>query len=128
MTRRKILRDNPMESFICEACGKGVSPLVVGGQHRNHCPYCLQSLHLDVIPGDRRSSCRGLMEPISIYVKKDKEWAIVHRCKQCKTIRVNRVAADDNEFLLFTIAAEPILSLPFPAKGILNNLHKVVNQ
>ncbi|GFD80395.1 RNHCP domain-containing protein [Tenacibaculum sp. SSH1-16] len=126
MTRHKILRYNPLESFICEACGKGVSPLEHGGKHRNHCPHCLHSLHLDITPGDRRASCRGIMEPISMYVqKKSRESSIVHRCTQCKTIRVNRIASDDNELLLFTIATEPLLSLPFATKTIISTLHQL---
>ncbi len=125
MTRNKIIRNNPQESFICESCGKGVAPLEHGGQHRNHCPHCLHSLHLDITPGDRRASCRGIMEPISMYVQKNREWSIIHRCTQCKTIRVNRVASDDNELLLFTVATEPLLSLPFPSKTIISTLHEL---
>ena len=125
MTRRKIIRNNPQESFMCESCGKAVTPLELGGQHRNHCPYCLHSVHLDITPGDRRASCRGVMEPISIYVQKNKEWSIVHRCSRCKTVRITRVASDDNELLLFTIATEPLLSLPFPSKTIVSTLHEL---
>jgi predicted RNA-binding Zn-ribbon protein involved in translation (DUF1610 family) len=125
MTRNKIIRDNPHESFICVSCGKGVAPLEFGGQHRNHCPNCLRSFHVDIIPGDRRSSCRGTMEPIGIFVQKNKEWSIIHRCSRCRTIRVNRIASDDNELLLLTLAAEPLMSLPFPSKRIISTLHKL---
>ncbi|WDF05905.1 RNHCP domain-containing protein [Shouchella hunanensis] len=33
------------------------------GSYRNHCPFCLYSKHQDIIPGDRASTCGGLMEP-----------------------------------------------------------------
>jgi predicted RNA-binding Zn-ribbon protein involved in translation (DUF1610 family) len=68
MSRNKILRNNPQESFICLSCGKGVAALEHGGQHRYHCPNCLSSYHVDIIPGDRRSSCCGIMEPIGVCV------------------------------------------------------------
>ncbi|WP_263422222.1 RNHCP domain-containing protein [Vibrio sp. B1FIG11] len=54
----------------------GVAPIKFGGQHRNHCPHCLCSVHMDIKAGDRRSSCRGIMEPISIYVQKKQR--VVH--------------------------------------------------
>ena len=128
MTRKKIIRNNPQESFICESCGKGVAPLELGGQHRNHCPYCLHSLHVDITPGDRRASCRGTMKPISVYVQENKEWSIIHRCSQCKMIRVNRLASDDNELLLFTIATKPLLSLPFSSQTIISTLQELSQQ
>lgn len=122
MTRNNTIRQNPQESFICASCGQGVSPIIYGGQHRNHCPYCLCSVHMDIKAGDRRSSCRGIMQPIGIHVQKNQEWSLIHKCSKCKTIRTNRVAADDNELLLLTIAAEPIMSLPFPSKMVLTRL------
>lgn len=125
MTRNKIIRNNPQESFICVSCGKAVAPLEYGGQHRNHCPHCLSSYHVDIIPGDRRSSCHGIMKPIGIHVQKNKEWSIIHRCSQCKTIKINRIASDDNELFLLTIAAEPLVSLPFPSKKIISTLHRL---
>ena len=108
--------------FTCASCGKAVSPLAYGGQHRNHCPHCLCSLHVDIKPGDKRSSCRGIMTPIGIHVQQNGEWSLIHRCSRCKTIKINRIAHDDNEMLLLTIAAEPMMSLPFPSKKILTTL------
>lgn len=125
MSRNKIIRENPMESFICASCGKAVPPVEFGGKQRNHCPHCLSSVHVDITPGDRRASCRGIMKPISIYVQENKEWSIIHRCNKCKGIRQNRIAADDNELLLLTMAAEPLMSLPFPSKTMISTLHKL---
>ena len=53
------------EAFVCKNCGKTVVPTGAGSDHRNHCPYCLHSQHLDVEPGDREADCGGLMEPVS---------------------------------------------------------------
>ena len=48
-----------------------------GTQHRNHCPNCLTSLHLDNEPGDRAADCGGQMEPVAVWVRKGGEWAII---------------------------------------------------
>lgn len=39
------------EAFTCKVCGWIVTPEGAGSEHRNHCPNCLSSLHLDVEPG-----------------------------------------------------------------------------
>ncbi len=83
-------------SFICENCGKRVSLRAPGTHNRNHCPYCLYSLHLDNDPGDRRSVCRGKMAPVGKMYKKDGEEVVVHRCERCGFERRNRVAGDDD--------------------------------
>lgn len=53
------------ESFTCKVCGRLVVPNGAGSDHRNHCPYCLTSMHLDIEPGDREADCGGAMEPVS---------------------------------------------------------------
>ena len=40
------------EVFVCKNCGREVVPMGAGSDHRNHCPYCLHSVHLDNEPGD----------------------------------------------------------------------------
>ncbi len=47
------------EVFTCKVCGRLVTPEGAGSGHRNHCPNCLTSLHLDVEPGDRAADCGG---------------------------------------------------------------------
>lgn len=57
--------------FKCIYCHKWV-PLdkQIGTTHRNHCPYCLWSKHLDSYSaGDRDSSCGGAMEPLGLTFK-----------------------------------------------------------
>ena len=41
------------DSFTCRVCGRLVTPQGAGSGHRNHCPNCLSSLHVDEEPGDR---------------------------------------------------------------------------
>lgn len=104
--------------FICKACGREVIPEGAGGGHRNHCPNCLMSLHLDNTPGDRSADCGGHMEPIAVWVKNNGEWSILHRCRQCGKISANRIAADDNPMKLMSIAMKPLARPPFPIEYI----------
>lgn len=106
------------ESFTCKVCGRPVVSTGAGSQHRNHCPNCLSSLHVDVDPGDRESDCGGIMEPISVWVRKNGEWAIIHRCGMCGALSPNRIAADDNPMLLMSIAMKPVSLPPFPLEKI----------
>lgn len=106
------------EEFVCRHCGKTVKPMGAGSDHRNHCPKCLYSLHVDIEPGDRESDCEGQMEPISVWVRKGGEWAIIHRCKACGALSSNRVLADDNPMLLMSIAMKPLANPPFPIERI----------
>ncbi len=77
--------------FICGHCGKKVLPLS-NGSYRNHCPFCLYSLHVDGIPGDRSSGCKGLMKPVGIVYNSRKGYQILHRCNVCGFERVNKIA------------------------------------
>lgn len=106
------------ESFTCKVCGRPVVPEGAGSNHRNHCPNCLSSLHVDNEPGDRASNCGGVMEPIAAWVRKNGEWAIIHRCRVCGTLSSNRVAADDNPMKLMSIAMKPLTNPPFPLEKI----------
>jgi hypothetical protein len=89
-------------------------PERASSDHRNHCPNCLSSLHVDIEPGDREADCGGIMEPVAVWVRNKGEWAIIHRCKRCGDLSSNRVAADDNPVKLMSIAMKPIANPPFP--------------
>lgn len=106
------------ESFTCKVCGRLVVPNGAGSDHRNHCPYCLTSMHLDIEPGDREADCGGAMEAVAVWVRKNGEWAIIHRCKICGALSANRIAADDNPLKLMSIAMKPVSSPPFPLEKI----------
>jgi RNHCP domain len=90
-----------------------------GTRHRNHCPTCLWSLHVDDdVPGDRDADCAGSMEPIGVTVRDDGEWALVHRCAGCSTVHVNRIAGDDNPLVLMRLAVRPLAQPPFPLEWL----------
>lgn len=76
--------------FVCAHCGKYVEPL--GYSSRNHCPFCLWSLHVDINPGDRACECGGQMEPIRVETDPRKGFIIVHRCTVCHEIHRCRAA------------------------------------
>ncbi|MCC7145732.1 MAG: RNHCP domain-containing protein [Phycisphaeraceae bacterium] len=102
------------DGFTCAHCHRPVPGTLSGTKHRNHCPICLWSLHVDHQPGDRSASCGGAMEPIAITVKPNGEWAILHRCQNCGAVRINRVAGDDNELALISLALRPLAQPCFP--------------
>lgn len=122
MSRNRVRLERKVNvGFVCLNCGRGVAPTGCGVLHRNHCPRCLYSLHVDLQTGDRRSGCRGAMVPIGIWVHDNGEWSILHRCRRCGSIRSNRIAGDDNEAVLLGIAAKPLSSLPFPVDLLLDS-------
>lgn len=100
-------------SFLCVNCGFNVPLQAQGTSQRNHCPQCLWSAHADNQPGDRASCCHGAMEPVAVWVRKGGEWAIVHRCRKCGTFHSNRIAGDDNEVALMSLAVRPLAQPPF---------------
>lgn len=106
------------ESFTCKVCGRPVAPQGAGSSHRNHCPNCLSSLHLDIEPGDRAASCGGIMDAVAVWVRRGGEWALIHRCRRCGALSSNRIAADDNPMKLMSIAMKPLCEPPFPLERI----------
>jgi len=107
----------PGETFRCLHCKTIVGPIPWGGRHRNHCPLCLHSRHVDGrVPGDRASTCGGKMAPAGLFARPDGEQVLVHRCLACGLERHNRVAADDNPFAVLRL---PLLGAgPYrPAAG-----------
>jgi hypothetical protein len=107
------------DTFTCRNCGMTIVCTGAGTEHRNHCPNCLHSVHLDVVPGDRAADCGGVMDPIAVWVRAGGEWAIIHRCRVCGTLSSNRTAADDHELLLMSLAVRPLSSPPFPLEHVL---------
>ncbi len=104
---RALRRSQPSESFKCHNCKAFIGMPLTGGRHRNHCPNCLWSLHVDLkTPGDRASECRSLMEPVGVLARRNGEQAVVHRCRGCDIDRHCRVAADDNPLLLMKLPLE----------------------
>jgi hypothetical protein len=96
------------QGFKCGHCKRFIGPLPSGGHHRNHCPFCLYSRHVDATrSGDRASSCGALMQPIGAFQRLNGEHVIVHRCLGCGFERFNRIAADDDFDLVLALPMVP---------------------
>jgi ribosome biogenesis GTPase / thiamine phosphate phosphatase len=54
------------------------------------------------------------MEPIGVWVRPGGDWAIIHRCRSCGELSSNRIAGDDNELALVSLAVRPLSQPPFP--------------
>ncbi len=94
------------EFFKCVHCRAFIGPTISGGKHRNHCPLCLYSRHVDGgRPGDRASDCGAKMAPIARFTRPNGEPMVVHRCLGCGFERNNRLAADDNMLLFEELPA-----------------------
>ena len=102
-------RQTETEEFKCGRCKTFVGPPISGGRHRNHCPLCLHSKHVDHAPGDRKNECRSLMEPIGTAFRRNGEQVIVHRCLGCGEVRYCRAAADDHLLVCMRL---PPMELP----------------
>ena len=85
-----------IEDFICAHCNAQVS----GNGYTNHCPHCLWSRHVDNNPGDRQSTCGGMMRPIGVEIK-NSEYIIIHKCEKCgKEIRQKASENDDIDAII----------------------------
>lgn len=101
---RPHARPHERKPFRCGRCRLMVEPPPSGGRHRNHCPFCLTSRHVDRRrPGDRECDCRALMAPIGTTFRPDGEQLVVHRCNGCDAVRRCRVAADDDPAALLRL-------------------------
>ncbi|MFJ5262423.1 RNHCP domain-containing protein [Streptomyces sp. NPDC088387] len=106
--------------FRCVGCRLDVSADAPGTAHRNHCPYCLTSLHVDRrIPGDRDADCRGRMEALGMSVRPDGEWMIIHQCRSCGELSANRIAGDDNALTLVRLAVRPLRNTDMASRALL---------
>ncbi|MFS8131477.1 MAG: RNHCP domain-containing protein [Candidatus Dojkabacteria bacterium] len=91
MEEKKFRKNN--ESFVCLNCGKLTPPHP--SSSRDHCMYCLYSLHVDINPGDRMNTCKGLLKPIGLRTKNSKE-QIVYKCLKCSKIAYCIISPDDD--------------------------------
>lgn len=98
LTKRFSKNDS---GFICINCKKKVEPL--GYTSRNHCPYCLFSLHLDIMPGDRQNDCNGVLEPVQTELNPKKGFVIIFKCRKCGAVTKNKAAEDDDRTLLINL-------------------------
>ncbi|MBT3181914.1 MAG: RNHCP domain-containing protein [Deltaproteobacteria bacterium] len=100
------------EGFKCENCAVDV-PSTSGSTPRNHCPYCLYCKHVDINPGDRANTCKGLMKPIGVYTHAKKEYVILHQCQKCGgRVKAKAILGDgnasDNFDIILKLSSMPI--------------------
>lgn len=100
--------------FVCAQCGHTVPPLL--SSSRDHCTHCLHSLHVDINPGDRANSCRGLLVPIGIEQNSKKGIVIKYHCNTCGAYHNNKAAPDDNYDTILEVSANPAAYL-YPRPG-----------
>lgn len=110
-----LKREAKAGGLRCSHCHEWISTNEsIGTVHRNHCPYCLWSKHVDQeTPGDRSSKCQAGMEPIGLTFKhegwdkkgtlKQGEIMLIHQCAQCERVSINRVAGDDSPSEILTV-------------------------
>lgn len=93
--------------FRCAHCKRMILATDgIGTAHRNHCPFCLHSRHVDTKPGNRASTCHARMTPVGLTARfngqdkygrpREDDVMLVHLCSGCGTVNVNRIAGDDS--------------------------------
>ena len=103
--RKNMIQNNT--GFRCQNCNIEIPPHP-GGSCRNHCSFCLCSLHVDLeVPGDRANECKGLMRPIAVELNKKKGTRVLHMCQKCGHKGWNRTAPDDNWDLICQLSRVP---------------------
>lgn len=90
MERKRFQKND--SGFICAHCGMQVEPL--GYTSRDHCPRCLASLHVDVLPGDRANLCGGLLLPFRADPDPKRGYVLTYRCQKCDAVTRNKTAHD----------------------------------
>jgi DNA-directed RNA polymerase subunit RPC12/RpoP len=89
--RNPIARD---EGFSCVDCGEEVR--AHGRTARDHCPSCLCSLHVDIVPGDRAASCGGVLRPVGVEMRGGHPY-LLYRCGTCGEAKVNQAILDGEQ-------------------------------
>lgn len=99
--KRKFIRTP--QNFTCFVCGQKVT----GNGYTDHCPKCLWSRHVDINPGDRRSKCLGLMEPMGV-IKEKGEWKIFYQCESCGYHHQCKSSEVDNMDKIIELSVNPL--------------------
>jgi RNHCP domain len=97
------------EDFVCARCGHEVT----GTGYTNHCPQCLWSRHVDVLPGDRQATCLGMMRPVGVLFEQG-EFVLAQQCVECGHVWRNRCAPGDNRDALLALTGRAVAE---PAAG-----------
>ena len=81
------------EEFTCINCLNKVSKHL--STSRDHCNKCLFGLHVDINPGDRANTCKGILIPKALDIR-NRKTKIVYLCQRCQRDVKNIVSNDDN--------------------------------
>lgn len=115
---RRLASEEKKEGFKCGHCKQWVPfSESMGTEHRNHCPLCLWSKHVDLNKsGDRKSECQAGMRPVGLTFKqegfnkygkpKQGELMVIHQCAGCEDVSINRIAGDDNPETILKVFEE----------------------
>ncbi len=104
MHERKNFIAQERAPFVCGNCQR--ENVDNQPSPRNHCRFCLYSLHVDgSVPGDRASSCVSVMAPVAVSSDPRKGYVITHQCLFCGKRMNNKAAADDDSDALIRVSA-----------------------
>lgn len=95
--------ERKIEDFRCKHCGTSVK----GTGYTDHCPECLWSKHVDINPGDRKSECGGMMEPVAVE-DKGSGYVIYYKCTDCNHKHRVKSGSDDNFDEILKLTGRPI--------------------
>ncbi len=87
------------EDFTCNRCLASVK----GNGYTNHCPSCLWSRHVDILPGDRAETCGGMMKPEEVMTR-NRNYIVIHLCTTCGKQKTNKLQKGDNFNTVLKIA------------------------
>lgn len=96
-----------VEDFKCFNCKKAIQ----GNGYTDHCPHCLWSLHVDIMPGDRASPCRGPMKP-KYAISERSNYLLVYKCQKCSAEKRVNAAPNDDVNIIFSLARNAMLTSP----------------
>lgn len=104
MHERKNFIAQERAPFVCGNCRRENAD--DQSSPRNHCRFCLYSLHVDgSLPGDRMSTCGSVMAPVTVSSDARKGYVITHECTACKKRMNNKAAPDDDGDALIRVSA-----------------------
>lgn len=92
-------------TISCSNCSREFNLEMQGKTHRDHCPHCLCSVHIDSKPGNREVWCgegtpctsnfiHATLRPIG--KSSTQPIYILYRCEKCGKLKTNVSAYDDN--------------------------------
>lgn len=59
------------------------------------------------------------MAALSLSVRQDGEWTLIHHCLTCGELSANRIAGDDNPLALMRLALRPLADARIPVRALL---------